>query len=156
MERFYNLFSLPVTYAAQSDFASAWLAGSNSSDEHEMYFDFLGQTKLPDSIIAIPAASLPPEIELAMCVYHAFSVNAPGIAKAVLNPIVMSLRGQSNPDAAKTAAKLIRSLGTRRYGNWMDDPGDGSNRYDRTRLAVWARPDLWPAPMAKSLMPRDL
>lgn len=150
-EAFFNLLSLPITYKVQSDFAARWLSSMNAGDELAVYRRYM--TAAVDSMIAIPAASLPPEVELAMCVYHAFSVNAPGIAKGVLAPFIAQL---PKLDAATFAARLIRNLGKKQFGNWTDDPGDGSNRYDRTRLAVWARGDLWDGKLARALMPRDL
>jgi len=159
-ERFFRLFTDSTTFAAQSDYAAAWLAEGNRGTELEVYRFFLGPNYATlDSIVGIRSAFLPPEVELAMCVYHAFSVNAPGIAKAVLEPIVTrNLRGFSPTPAiaARFSGQLIRTLGKRQYGNWLDAPGDGSNRYDKTRLAIWSRPDLWDAKLAKSTMPRDL
>lgn len=155
-EKFFRLLSDPATRRAQSDYAAKWLAAGNSADEMTVYRHFTRNHL--DSMIGIPWTALPPNVELAMCVYHAFSVNAPGIAKACLAPVVTWLRG---PGAGRTDAeiqfstRLIRSLGTRKYGNWMDDPTDG-NRYDKTRLAVWRRPDLWEASVARRLMPKDL
>lgn len=150
-ERFFRLFSNPATAAAQSDYAAAWLAAGNKASELQVYTDFLGRAI--DSVIGLQVASLPPEIDLAMCVYHAFSVNAPGIAIKCLDPLMGKLPALT---AAGFAAALIKALGKRQYGNWLDAPGDGSNRYDRTRKAVWSRPDLWDAKIAKTLMPKDL
>ena len=150
-ERFFRLFSNQATFAAQSDYAAAWLAAGNKASELHVYSDFLGRTL--DSVIGLQAASLPPEIDLAMCVYHAFSVNAPGIATKCLDSLMGKLPALT---AAGFAAALIKALGKKQYGNWLDAPGDGSNRYDRTRRAVWARPDLWDAKIAKTLMPKDL
>lgn len=156
-EKFFELLSLPSTFGAQSDYAAQWLADGNKGDELAIYRHFLRNLDL-DSIIGIRSADLPPEFDLAMAVYHSFSVNAPGIAKACLNPILTWLRGRTvTPEVSMTFSKrLIRSLGTRKYGNWLDQPGDGSNRYDKTRKAVWSRPDLWDWKISKSLMPRDL
>lgn len=151
-ENFFKLFANPATWAAQSSYAAEWLVGGNKTSEKAVYDHFMIGPKL-DSVISLPAANLPPEVELAMCMYHAFSVNAPGIATKCLDPFISKLPTLT---AAGFAAALIKALGTRKYGNWTDSPGDGSNRYDRTRKAVWARPDLWPTEMAKNLMPTDL
>lgn len=153
-ERFFRLFSNPATFAAQSDYAAAWLAGGNKGNELDFYARFM--LRPIDSIIGLRADAMPAEIELAMCVYHAFSVNAPGTAKGVLSPISDKVQKLSNPAPAVFAAQLIRALGKKQYGNWMDSPGDGSNRYDKTRKAVWARSDLWDKTLAKQLMPVDL
>ena len=151
-ERFFTLLSMPSTFGAQSDYAASWLADGNKGDELAVYGKF-SKVGVTDSIIGLPANFLPPEVEIAMCVYHSFSVNAPGTAKGVLSPILARL-DKLTPSGFAT--QLIRGLGKKQYGNWLDAPGDGSNRYDKTRKAVWARPDLWDGTLAKSLMPRDL
>ena len=151
-ECFFNLFANPATWSAQSSYAAEWLVNGNKPAEKSVYDHFSTGPKL-DSVISLPAANLPPEIDLAMCVYHAFSVNAPGIAAKCLDPLISKLPALT---AAGFAAALITALGTRKYGNWTDSPGDGSNRYDRTRKVVWSRQDLWTPAMAMSLMPTDL
>jgi hypothetical protein len=157
-ENFHKLFVNPDTWSAQSRYAAEWLAGGNRVNELKVYNYFAFPT-VPmetagitlDSVISLPVSLLPPEIDLAMCVYHAFSVNAPSIAMKCLASVKYT-----GVSAEQFAMKLIRALGTRKYGNWQDSPGDGSNRYDRARRAVWARSDLWPLAMSKKLMPMDL
>lgn len=136
------------TFAAQSDYAARWLSGGNRWAELEFYRRFGRDV---DSIIGLPSASLPPAIELAMCVYHAFSVNAPAPAAECLAKI-----GDWENDPVKAAKHLIRLLGKKKYGRWQDEPGEGRNRYDRTRRAVWSKPDIWDRALARELMPMDL
>lgn len=156
-ESFHKLFVNPDTWAAQSRYAAEWLAGGNRADELQVYNYYLSlaspKPEALDSVISLPVSLLSPEINLAMCVYHAFSVNAPAIAKQCLSPLLPRL---SKMTSRQFAAALISSLGKKKFANWTDSPGDGSNRYDRTRKAVWARPDLWDATLAKALMPKDL
>lgn len=152
-ERLSTLLMDSSTYSAQSDWAATWLANGNKGDELSVYTFFVKHAL--DSIIGLQVSALPPEVELAMDVYHAFSVNAPGTAKGVLSPVLARLKA-NNLSPVQFATALIRALGTDPYANWKDMPGDGGDRYDRTRLAVWARADLWDTTMAHSLMPRDL
>lgn len=148
--RFATLLSSPGTFAAQSNYAAKWLAEGNSADEISIYNAFLPKPKKIDSIIRLPILDLPPEVELAMCVYHAFSVNAPGTARGCLAPMLKV------KDPMTFSRGLIRALGKKNYGNWMDAPGDGSNRYDKTRKVVWECSDIWDKNLARELMPRDL
>jgi hypothetical protein len=149
-ERFHKLFVSPATWSAQSNYAAEWIAGGNKIDEH-MVYDYFGRGPKLDSVISLPSAALPPEVDLAMCVYHAFSVNAPAIAAKCLDGV--KYVGQT---ADQFALAIIKSLGTSKYGNWQDQPHSIGNRYDRTRRAVWAREDLWPVTMTRHLMPTDL
>jgi hypothetical protein len=150
-ERLATLLSNPATYKAQFDFAANWLIAGNSGDETSVYRKYATVPFTAEA--AIPVSTLPPSIDLAMCVYHSFSVNAPGTAKGVLGALLPQMPTLS---ADAFAGHLIRNLGTKQFANWADVPGDGSDRYDRTRLAVWARPDLWATALAHTLMPRDL
>lgn len=143
-EMFHRLFAAPGTHLAQMSYAAEWLARGNSKAESEVYRYY---ARL-DSVVSLPSAQLPPEVDLAMCVYHSFSVNAPGIASACLSSPVAE-------DSKRFAKKVIRALGKRKYARWTDEPGDGGNRYDKTRTAVWEC-GLWPQDLARELMPRDL
>lgn len=85
---------------------------------------------------------------MALVTYHAYSVNAPGMAKKIMDRILYAARDVEQPkDLPK---KLIRALGTAKYGKWADTP-NGANRYDRTRKALQEFPFFNP-----SIMPVDL
>lgn len=144
---FHDLFSDPGTRRAQIDFAATWLARGQSPTEMSIYQKYVPGL---DSPIHLPAASLPPSVDLAMCVYHSFSVNAPAPAVDCL----MHAR-DSTATADDFATSLIRRLGTRAFGKWTDQPGDGDDRYDRTRKAVWSS-GIWDTALAQKLMPTDL
>jgi hypothetical protein len=61
----------------------------------------------------------------------------------------------SSAEAIPFAKGLIRELGLHGRDAWHDEPGDGDNRYDRTRLGVWGNPELFPGNI-HDLMPKDL
>lgn len=145
---FHDLFSDPGTKRAQIDYAAIWLARGKSADEMSVYQTFVAGL---DSPLHLPSASLPASVDLAMCVYHSFSVNAPSPAADCL--VHARDSGARSPD--EFAAALIRRLGKREFGKWTDQPGDGDDRYDRTRKAVWGS-GIWDVTMAHKLMPTDL
>jgi hypothetical protein len=144
---FHNLFSDPAGFAVQEQCAIKWLVSGNRTAETAVYQHYMNQPNLP-SADGVEVSAMPPEIHLAMSVYHSFSVNSPKVAADCLARCPLTL---SPSDFAKA---LIRELGTHGRDVWHDQPGDGDNRYDRTRAAAWGRSDLFPG--AADLMPRDL
>lgn len=146
---FHQLFSLPRLFKVQEDFAIEWLARGNRTAELAVYRAFTELRDL-DSFVDLPVSALPPEVHVAMSVYHSFSVNSPKVAAECLAR-TMSAKSRDHVEFSKV---LIRQLGAHGRDVWHDEPGDGSNRYDRTRVAAWDRPDLFPA--AHEVMPRDL
>lgn len=98
-----------------------------------------------------PDASWCAELDLAMCVYHANSVNAPAIAGTAIERATASgLTGRA------LGARLIYLLGNSTYGKWDDDLPGG--RYQRTRDAAKAF-GFWPAELfdgPDAVMPKDL
>lgn len=75
------------------------------------------------------------ETDLALCMYHSHSVNAPAKAIKLLR------RAGNRAHNAVNPKKLIKLLGTSKYGRWDDDIPNG--RYQRTRAAARAS-GLWP------------
>jgi hypothetical protein len=155
-EMFSALLSEPSTYRPQIDYAATWLAQGQKQLEIQVYRAYSAGTPaladtgtVLDSPIGLPAATLPQAVDLAMCVYHAFSVNGPAPAASCLTA------AQPTPAAEKFAASLIRKLGKKQFGRWVDEPGEGGGRYDKTRRAVIAS-GFWPRALVQNLMPVDL
>jgi hypothetical protein len=146
---FHDLFTANAGRKVQEDFAIEWLARGNRTAELEVYRASTKHLDL-DSAISLPVKALPPEIHVAMCVYHSFSVNSPAVAAKCLANTVQA----HAPSPTDFAKMLIRELGTHGRDVWHDLPGDGNDRYDRTRVALWGRADLFPG--GRDLMPRDL
>lgn len=151
---FHSLFTAWPGRKVQEDFAIAWLARGNRAAELAVYRLFAGDDL--DSVVSLPISALPPEIHVAMCVYHSFSVNSPAVAARCLENTrkAMSEVARDRLNYVVFAKRLIRELGTHGRDVWHDEPGDGNNRYDRTRVALWGREDLFPG--GHDLMPRDL
>lgn len=147
---FHDLFAHYKGFKVQEDFAIAWLARGNRTAELAVYRHFSRQPDL-DSFIALPVAAIPAPVHIAMSVYHSFSANSPKIAGECLARASSKL---SSAEADGFAKNLITELGTHGRDAWHDVPGDGNNRYDRTRVALWGREDLFPG--GHDIMPRDL
>ena len=144
----YNaLFNHPATFHTQIESAKMGLLLGNKAGEIAAYKAICG-VSYPG--ILMVNVNLTPEQDLAMCVYHSHSVNAPSIARSCLI--------ESSPDNTPAWPKrLIHILGTRAYGNWKDTT-NGSSRYDRTRTyaknsGMWA-PELFTGPSA--IMPENV
>lgn len=144
---FHELFAADATHQVQINSAIKSLVAGNKQLEADAYKVSVG-VEHPTVLEAGKNISM--EHDLAWCVYHSFSVNAPGKAKERLIA--------SNPDNTSSfPGRLIRTLGTTNYGHWHDTT-DGGNRYDRTRLAAM-RSNFWPAELftgPKALMPQNL
>lgn len=155
---FHHLFAHPHTYETQKDFAASWLLNSQSKLEEQAYDTMAPTKKGHEDAASMTMRTIGEAEDLAMCVYHSFSANAPGIAAQVLREVLDDLNGRDN--RLELPSTLIRALGTTRYGRWHDTK-DNANRYDRTRIAVLAvarmkRPVFWSAQMVERLMPVDL
>lgn len=144
----YNaLFNHPATFHTQIESAKRGLLLGNKAGEIAAYKAICG-VEYPG--ILMVNVNLTPEQDLAMCVYHSHSVNAPSIARSCLI--------ESKPDNTPGWSKrLVRILGTKSYGNWKDTT-DGSSRYDRTRTyaknsGMWA-PELFTGDNA--IMPENV
>jgi len=105
----------------------------------------------PKDITAVRASiDLGSKTDLALCMYHANSVNAPAIANKALH-ICLSSTTKSG-----FARDLIYTLGTSKYGRWDDDILGG--RYQRLRTAA-KNSGLWPKELfvgKNAIMPKDL
>lgn len=144
---FHELFNHPATFHVQIESAKKYLLLSNKKREIEAYRAICGVQN--PSVLKVNSG-INQEQDLAMCVYHSHSVNGPAPAKSCLD--------ESRPNTDKDWPKrLIRLLGTRKYGSWKDTI-DGNNRYDRTRLLAM-KSDLWNESLfvgPNAIMPKDL
>jgi hypothetical protein len=144
---FHELFADPRTYAIQERFAIEWLGRGQRANELSVY------QRLVDSRLSkfddLRVSQMPGPVHVAMSVYHSFSVNSPATALKCLRAVPASVT-----DPTLFAKRLIRELGTHGRDVWHDEPGTGNNRYDRTRVALWSRSDMFPG--GTELMPRDL
>jgi len=141
---FHEVLADPKTYRAQMEFAIDYLIAGQEVLERQAYDYWDLNLVRADREITF-------ERDLAMCVYHAHSVNAPGIARKCLK------WAYEQPEE-KFAKALIWKLGRYKYGRWQDQKGKGKNRYDKTRLKARAS-GLWDKFLfegSKAIMPVDL
>jgi len=141
---FHTLLSDPATYHAQQEFAIEYLMRGQRKAEK----DFYGTRDL----LTMRASSEGMDMDLALSVYHAHSVNAPGPAVKCLNATKATFGANRFSHAA--AAYLIWRLGRYKYGRWQDTT-DGRNRYDHTRAAA-RKSGMWPAVLFTTIMPDNL
>lgn len=146
------VFSDPATFPAQQDFAIQYLKKTQAATETKFYKAMsLDTLRVTTSIVPVEG-HLTQDEDLAMCMYHSHSVNAPAPAATILSTTLLKYsRGNI---FAKT---LIRALGKKKFGRW-EDTVDGRNRYDRTRLAAM-KSGLWPKELftgATAIMPDNL
>lgn len=145
---FHELFSNEKTYETQVNSTIVSLLEGNQQKETEAYKLSLN---VEHPTVLEYGENISAEHDLAWCVYHSFSVNAPGKGRERLQV--------SKPDKTKEWPKrLIRTLGTTNYGRWYDT-FDGGNRYDRTRVYAMSS-GMWPEELFEdgplSIMPKNL
>jgi hypothetical protein len=151
---FSDLLSDPKTFAAQADHSIEYLILGSEEVEMKAYRLFIPKLQSPERIGIEPGVVLPDPVDLAMCVYHAFTPNAPAIAKQCLEATLDKVGPKPFP--LYFAQTLIKTLGTKKYGRWADIQGTKGSRYDATRTAVMAS-GLWSqtVPNLINLMPVD-
>lgn len=146
-ELFHNLFADSTTYKTQINSAIQSLVEGNQKVETAAYQATVG-VEHPTVLKAGENVSM--ELDLAWCVYHSFSVNAPTMGRKRLQA--------SNPNNnSHWPKRLIKTLGTTNYGRWHDT-FDGGNRYDRTRKYA-IDSGFWPEELfngADAIMPKNL
>lgn len=163
---FHELFSDPLTFDTQREFAIDYLIRGQQAHEAKVYAHGDGDrdirlVRAPEKD-SLSSTHIPLELDLAMCVYHSHSVNAPAPARSVLVQTLKEFEAVEDLFTQQSrlfSRRLIYLLGKKRFGRWRDT-ADGKNRYDRTRY--WAkRRGLWPAEFFASwedggLMPNNL
>ena len=139
----HHVFSDPKTFHAQREFAIDYLIYTQKIKESVFYGE-MNPLTLRVSDIA-DSNTLSYAEDLAVCLYHSNSVNAPAPAISVLTTVLKyHKRGHA------FAGRLIQGLAEHRYGNW-------DQRYLRTRTAA-IKSDLWPAELfrgPKAIMPQS-
>lgn len=154
---FHNLLSDPATYHAQKEFAVEYLLRGQRKFEADFYspYDLVSLRAATGADPADEYAYIPTQTDLALCVYHAHSVNAPGPAKKCLQATLKLFRNECLSPIA--GAYLIWRLGRYKYGRWQDT-NDGRNRYDHTRVKAM-KSGLWPKRFftgSEAIMPKNL
>jgi hypothetical protein len=161
-ERFHELLCHPATFRAQVEYGKEHLV--KRSKRRKLMKKYKGLW-VSMGIVADVAYDqeeltmlqvdkhLSPELDLALCMYQAHSVNAPAIANRALRE---AFNKTYNPASEQFPWVLIKKLGNSKYGRWDDDLKNG--RYQRTRAAA-RKSGLWPKSFfdgIHAIMPKDL
>lgn len=141
---FHRAFTDPSSYSGQYEGTLDWLL-ANFDSEADAYRKYVPGLTGDDAQVrrwvrTADMAQVGPYLDLAMSVYHAFSVNAPGRAKQILDRILA--RGL---DVRAFSKALVTALSNDTYGNWVE-------RGRRTMLTV-SRSGLWPPAVVKDIYP---
>lgn len=141
-ELFHQAFAEAATFPAQVAHAADWLSADKRGEEHRVYALFAPGAP---SFMELRADALPQEIDLAMCIYHAFSVHNPAHAREALALVLQSVDGGQ---PLKFAKALVRTLASK-TPRWQ------TKRYPRTREALKKRAALalWPSALVASVAP---
>jgi hypothetical protein len=132
-------FADPATHRPQIEEAKRSLLLSHKALESRAYKAFANL----DDGSAGTTTNLSEHLDLAMCFYHSFSVNAPTKARKCLEEALTDA-----PEEKYFCRKLIRLLGTSTYGNWKQ-------RYTRTRASA-LKSGLWTASVVDEFAPAKL
>lgn len=129
-QAFSEMLADPKNYKAQKGYALLWLQKRNRKQVAAAYRRLSNNAQLED---------------LVMCVYHAFSANAPSIAGEVLEKVLAGkLLGM---DFAKS---LLKEFATSPYGHWAHRD-DQKSRFDRTVKAV-KQSRIWPVDLVREVL----
>jgi hypothetical protein len=139
---FHEAFAEAATFSAQVAHAADWLSADRRGEEHRVYALFAPNAA---AFMDLRADALPAEIDLAMCIYHAFSVHNPLHAREALALVLQSVDGGA---PLKFAKALVRTLANK-TPRWQ------TKRYPRTRetLRKQAAQALWPSALIASVAP---
>jgi len=134
----------PRTFRVQVDAAIRWLVLGHAAEERAMYGRFAQPAASTPDLATLRSDVLPPAADLAMCVYHSFSVNAPSEA---LRQARQSLAfSTAHHDPIAVARSLCVALGTDHYARWP-------TRYEHIRRVARGC-GLWAPELVDRVMPR--
>ena len=142
---FHEAFVDPSSYPGQYEGTVDWLTANfgSEADAYSKYVPALAgksDAEVKSWVRTATLGQVSPYLDLAMSVYHAFSVNAPGKAKQILDRVLAM-----NLDVKNFAKTLTKQLGDDSYGNWRE-------RGRKTKIAA-ARSGLWPSDVVKDVYP---
>lgn len=121
IELFSAAFSEPATFGIQIKQAKLGLLNFHKDLESKVYEKY---SSIDDASVAVVGFNISRELDLAMCIYHSYSVNAPTKARQVLKEVLE--RNLSEVDFSKA---IVRELGKNTFANWKQ-------RYSRTWTAA--------------------
>jgi len=152
---FHDLLAHSASWKAQVEYGKEHLVKRTKRRRVNVYANdwITVEAFYPRDVTALRVSDWSEEQDLAMCMYQSHSVNAPSVANNVL---AKTFKHKDANPGDTWARRLIRGLGTSKYGRWDDDIKYG--RYQRTRSAARAS-GLWSRRLfdgKKAIMPKDL
>lgn len=121
IELFSEAFSEPATFPLQIKQAKLGLLNLHKDLESEVYERYCN---IADASAAVVGFNISKELDLAMCIYHSYSVNAPTKARQVLKAVL-----DKNLSEKNFSKEIIKEFATNSYANWK-------KRYLRTWTAA--------------------
>jgi hypothetical protein len=143
IQLFHDLFSTPSTFklqerlglehfvkaAERSKLRFSRVPRTKGTTIQEAVYDCL--TENPHHISLVENVDMDSEVNLAMCMFWSYYVNAPGMALKKLCQAVDAVDRRTSTWETDLPRMIVRKLGTSSYGRWDDDIDSG--RYQRTR-----------------------
>lgn len=147
---FHKVFANPSSFQAQTDFEIGHLVDRICKRKFDFRAGHRKETILQVVYGGIALScgddlGMSEELDLAMCVFHAHTVNAPSIAFRKLRDALRVVRFDASKDRGTTvepafARELLKQLAQTDYGRWNENINGG--RWARTRscarkMGVW-------------------
>jgi hypothetical protein len=144
---FHDLFSCPSTFKLQGRFGIGHFI--KAAERSKLRFSRVSRTKgltiqeaiydsLTENHISLAQivgdGYIDSEVNLAMCMFWSYYVNAPGMALKKLCQAVDAVDRRTSTWKSDLPRMIVRILGTSSYGRWDDDIDSG--RYQRTRRVM--------------------
>ncbi|MDH5674702.1 MAG: peptidoglycan-binding protein [Myxococcales bacterium] len=136
---FYAVLSETDSRPAQVRYAAGWLVRARARDQAPVYRALVNGTP----VMELEASRLPADVELSMCIYHCFVVNAPAPAAGALRKCLPLLG-----EPTRFAAALPSKLGRAPHASFR-------KRYEATRRGVLRgqKLGLWGAETVDQVIP---
>lgn len=161
---FHDLFSCPSTFKLQERYGLEHFV--KASERSKLRFSKVPRTRgltiqemiydpmVEQHVSLVDSEFMSPELNLAMCMFWSYYVNAPGMALKKLCQAIDAVDRRTSTWEEDLPRMIVRKLGTSSYGRWDDDIDNG--RYQRTRSET-LKLDIFPKELfhKSGIMPKD-
>jgi len=160
LDGFHELFSHPATFKVQQEYGEEhFCKGAKRKFKGSSIAPLLNRTIQKAfygncDLSGVQLNDLGPSLDLALCMYWNYSVNAPSKAIRCITQTAEAFYSTQQPNPKEVAIDLVKRLGNNKYGRWDDDLVNG--RYQRTRKYAMK---VWPKKLFQgkgAVMPKDL
>lgn len=140
---FSNAFADPSTFLVQEQYDQTQLIDDfnklkiGSGAARDLVAPIVYGSQMTSSMIV--GATVSEDLDLIMCMWHSFKVNAPTEARKVLEKAI-TLDNVADPDPMRPVASIPMLLATSSYGRWNKSIPNG--RWDRT-LKIVRQSKIW-------------